>query len=95
MKFLLNGGVAFGNLADIAPERFGDNAKVAFEFFHLLGVHGSSVYSLLAKNVTQSLPLECLGCTLFPRSNAHVAQDSNDRDRVYLYHHRYAICHKL
>src|SRR5262245_8388316 len=87
MKFLPDGGVAFSNLADLTSERFGDNAKVAFEFFHLLIVHGSSVYSLRAKNATRSsISTERRGsvqlyCRLFTLSQDEGAWDSNNLDR--------------
>lgn len=41
MEFMPNRGMPLGNLSDIAPERFGDDAKVAFDLFHLLGIHGT------------------------------------------------------
>jgi len=36
-------GVTFGDLSDIASERFGNDAKVALDLFHLFGIHGPLV----------------------------------------------------
>jgi hypothetical protein len=47
-----NGGVPFSDLADVAPQCFGHNAKMTFDLFHLLGVHGSFVSTDLLKNAT-------------------------------------------
>jgi hypothetical protein len=43
LQLMPNGGVTFRNLADVASECFGDHAKMTFDLFHLLGVHGSLV----------------------------------------------------
>jgi hypothetical protein len=36
-------GLAFCNSADVASERFGYYAKMTFDLFQLLGIHGSFV----------------------------------------------------
>ncbi|HLZ35678.1 MAG TPA: hypothetical protein VKP13_16855 [Nitrospira sp.] len=41
IEFIPNRGMPLGDLSDIASESFGDGAKVAFDLFHLLGVHGT------------------------------------------------------
>lgn len=38
-----NGGVAFCDLPDIAPERFSHDAKMALDLFRLLGIHGACI----------------------------------------------------
>jgi hypothetical protein len=38
-----NSGVPFRDLANVASEPFGYYAKMTFDLFHLLGVHGSLV----------------------------------------------------
>ena len=43
LQLMPNSGVTFRNLADVAPQRFGYHAKMTFDLFHLLGVHGSLV----------------------------------------------------
>ena len=43
LQLMPNSGVAFRNLADVPSERFGHHAKMTFDLFHLLGVHGSLV----------------------------------------------------
>jgi hypothetical protein len=38
-----NSDVTFCNLSEVASERFGDYAKMTFDFFYLLSIHGSLV----------------------------------------------------
>ena len=37
---MTNCGVTFRNLTDVASERFSYFAKMTFDLFHLLGIHG-------------------------------------------------------
>jgi len=43
LQLMSNGGVTFRDLANVASEPFGHYAKMTFDLFHLLGVHGSLV----------------------------------------------------
>ena len=43
LQLMSNSGVTFRDLANVASEPFGHYAKMTFDLFHLLGVHGSLV----------------------------------------------------
>ena len=43
LQLMPNSDVTFRNLSDVAPQRFGHHAKMTFDLFHLLGIHGSLV----------------------------------------------------
>ena len=68
MKFLLNGCMAFGNLADIASERFGDNAQVALSSSICSGfmdrlyiLFAGKMQRVVPQHSTKRLRLKCLG----------------------------------
>ncbi len=43
LQLMSNSGVTFRDLANVTSKRFGNHAKMTFDLFHLLGVHGSFV----------------------------------------------------
>jgi len=43
LELISDGGMTFGDLSNITSKWFGDNPKVTFDLFHLLGSHGPSV----------------------------------------------------